>query len=359
VVPNDKKREEFMARDWRKVSAEEAKAHPLYGLKNWLVVFALGVLLVPLKEFGALKGEAHQLGMTVGQLLDADASFKTYVTLVLATEVAMVATIFGLMVSKSAHFRIATSVIWVAFFPLITLFAFLTGTPGIGALVLSFFPWVISCLVWVTYLQRSKRVRVTFEHRVLALDVGATQAASSMPEAANMPAGGAQRISANSALSPASVSPIRHSSTKLVDASSTLLVADERATTNPKVEDEEDLWAQALDEFNGAGRKQGVWAKAFAQASGNEPAAQAQYLRERFGQLSEERAKDLIQAVEHCQKLKEAELDEIEKQKQEMPLHISKLDEIEKQEHEARRIAIVANAGFLAKQIDKHIQKSS
>jgi hypothetical protein len=307
VVSNDKKREEFMAREWRKVSAEEAKSHPLYGVKNWLLVFALGVLLVPLKEFGSLKGEAHQLGMTLGQLFNADASFKAYVTLVLATEFAMVATIFGLMVSKSAHFRIATSVIWVAFFPLITLFAFMTGIPGSGALVLSFFPWVISCLVWVTYLQRSKRVRVTFEHRVLALDVGATQAASSMPEAAPMPAGGAQRISANSALSPASVSPTRHSSTKLVDASSTLLVADERATTNPKVEDEEDLWAQALDEFNGAGRKQGVWAKAFAQASGNESAAQAQYLSERFGQLSEERAKVHRAEVERVAKLQQAE----------------------------------------------------
>jgi hypothetical protein len=122
-----------------------------------------------------------------------------------------------------------------------------------------------------------------------------------------MPAAGSQRISTNSARAPASVSPTGYSSTKSVDAAPALLVNGERATTKTKAEDEEDLWAQALDEFNGAGRKQGVWAKAFAQASGNESAAQAQYLSERFGQLSEERAKVHRAEVERVAKLQRAE----------------------------------------------------
>jgi hypothetical protein len=241
---------------WRKVSAEEAKAHPLYGLKNWLVVFALGVLLVPLKEFGALKGEAHQLGMTVGQLLDADASFKTYVTLVLATEVAMVASIFGLMASKSAHFRITTSVIWVAFFPLITLFAFLTGTPGSGALVLSFFPWVISCLVWVTYLQRSKRVRVTFEHCVLSKEASSVKPKSQ--ERSFLPA-------------------VRESNQSVYPSPS-------NGVTELSTEHEV-LWAAVAKEFDEE-RRSGLWAQVFSESDGDERKAQARYLKHRFAELS-------------------------------------------------------------------------
>lgn len=272
-----------MAREWRNVTPGEAKAHPLYGVKNWLAVFALGVLLVPLREFGGLNGEAHRLGVTVGQLLDTDASFKTWVTLVLATEVAMVVAIFGLMLLKSPRFRIATSAIWIALFPVLALFAFLTEAPGSGeAMGLSFVPWVISCLVWVTYLQRSRRVRVTFEHCVLAADVRSNAPAASEPDA--------RRVDTASPLPVASAPLAPSSSAGHVEAAPVSSATGERATARPAVEGEEAMWAQALDELNGTGRKQGLWAKAFAQTSGNDSAAQAQYLSERVRQLSEERA---------------------------------------------------------------------
>lgn len=50
-----------------------------------------------------------------------------------------------------------------------TLAAQTSRIPGIDAgLGADFIPWLVTCPVWVTYLQRSKRVRVTFEHKVLA-----------------------------------------------------------------------------------------------------------------------------------------------------------------------------------------------
>jgi hypothetical protein len=43
-----------MSRLWKKVTLAEAQAHPLYGVKNWLAVFAFGVLLGGLRELGSL-----------------------------------------------------------------------------------------------------------------------------------------------------------------------------------------------------------------------------------------------------------------------------------------------------------------
>ncbi len=282
-----------MAREWRKVSREEAKAHSLYGVKNWLAFFALGVLLVPLREVGALIGEAESVGLTLAQLLDSNASFKTWVLLVLATEAAMVVTIFGLMLSKSPHFRVVASAILIAIFPAFALFAFFTEAPGGGvAIGMSFFPWVVSCLVWVTYLQRSRRVRVTFEHCVLATDSAANFSAAPVPSPTHVPVVEMPHIPTTTSSAPAT------SASQTVEASAQLAHAafssgpGPRATATGAGVAEEALWAQALDEFNGIGRKQGLWAKAFAQAAGNESAAQAQYLSERVRQLSEEYAAD-------------------------------------------------------------------
>ncbi len=53
---------------------------------------------------------------------------------------------------------------------------------------------------------------------------------------------------------------------------------------------EEDLWAEALAEFESASRRPGLWAKAFAEAGGNESIAKSIYLRERAHQLIEAEA---------------------------------------------------------------------
>lgn len=50
----------------------------------------------------------------------------------------------------------------------------------------------------------------------------------------------------------------------------------------------EELWALALAELEGETRRSGLWAKAFADAQGNETAAKANYLRARVRQLTEE-----------------------------------------------------------------------
>lgn len=48
------------------------------------------------------------------------------------------------------------------------------------------------------------------------------------------------------------------------------------------------LWAAALAEFESDARRAGLWARAFAEAEGNESIAKAHYLRDRVQQLAEE-----------------------------------------------------------------------
>lgn len=49
---------------------------------------------------------------------------------------------------------------------------------------------------------------------------------------------------------------------------------------------DEDVWAQALREYDGPTRRQGLWAKSYAAAEGDAARTKAAYLRERVAQLS-------------------------------------------------------------------------
>jgi hypothetical protein len=53
----------------------------------------------------------------------------------------------------------------------------------------------------------------------------------------------------------------------------------------PKSSPSDDCWSEALVEFEGSARRLGVWAKAFAEAHGNEAVAKAEYLRIRSQEL--------------------------------------------------------------------------
>lgn len=53
-------------------------------------------------------------------------------------------------------------------------------------------------------------------------------------------------------------------------------------------EPSEDCWATALSEFEGPARRQGIWARAYAEASGNEANAKAIYLQQRANELQVE-----------------------------------------------------------------------
>ena len=158
-----------MAKRWQKVTVEQARQHPLYGVGGWLIVFAVGLLLGLISGLGDVRGEAHKAGMTMWELLSLDHPAATYVNAALGLQVFIVASIYWLLLSKHASFRMVTSALLLGGWPAAALLGALGPFPGLaGSLALAFFSWAISCAVWVTYLQRSERVRVTFENCLAA-----------------------------------------------------------------------------------------------------------------------------------------------------------------------------------------------
>ena len=249
-----------MARKWETVSLEQAQAHPLYGRGGWLILFAVGNLVVLIA-----------LGILMSRLWAASTAEATSVKLVVSICALTPAIAMLLFALRSRWFRTATSALMLAYFPLSVLVALpLFETPGVaGAFTQAFLQWVVSCAVWVTYLQRSRRVRVTFEKSILSSDsvVGHGSERSASPD----DRGGSQ-------------SPHAAPARQVVSPGMT---ASQHESTAEVTTDDEALWAKAYDELHGSSRRQGLWARVFAEASGDEPAAQAAYLRERVNQLSE------------------------------------------------------------------------
>lgn len=58
----------FSVNTWKRISAEDAKSHPLYGVRGWLVFFAISTLSF-LKPLVAVNEVAIKAGVSLGTLL--------------------------------------------------------------------------------------------------------------------------------------------------------------------------------------------------------------------------------------------------------------------------------------------------
>lgn len=252
---------QISARQWQQVSLEKAKQHPLYGVKNWLVVFAVAHLLGLMMSIGQLNSAALDAGRTLPQLMASDGAFATFTLPVLVLQVLMVAVIYWLMFTKQRNFRAISSGILLGFWPAITLLAITNQVPGVGGVIGSgLIPWVLSCAVWVTYLQRSRRVRVTFENCILVEARQPDASPSTLPI---------------KSLSPKLDQPM----TKHMPVSSATPISHAGPAS------EEDHWATAMAELETGQRRPGLWAKAFAESEGDETKAKVAYLKSRVQQL--------------------------------------------------------------------------
>lgn len=257
-------------KDWVYIGPERAKQHKLYGPKNWLAVFAFGLIFGPLREWGEAMSVAREYGLTLGELLTESPTFDTFFTLVMATHLVINGTLLWMMFTKHPKFRIFGSAGLLASYPLWCLWALVSGFSEAGkSLALALFPWLVGCAVWVTYLNVSRRVRVTYEHKVRAGELGEEELSEL---SAKVTAPGPMSASAHVPMPSPAAAPVRQAAP-----------APQPARAAPA--SEEDLWARALAEFEGPERRQGLWAKAFSEMGGNEAAAKAKYLSERVAQL--------------------------------------------------------------------------
>jgi Protein of unknown function (DUF2569) len=272
---------------WNEVPVEEAHRHPLFGVRGWLLVFAVGLVLGLLKELGALAGEAGKAGMSLGEFLSLDHPAISYAKLAIGLQTSTVVVIYWLLLSKNPSFRNAASALLLANWPVAALIGLAYPFPGLGnALAQTLILWAVSCAVWVTYLQRSKRVRVTFENRVSVST--ADEGASSAPNPA---------VAVSEPTLVAATQP-----------NSRARVADSRPSAALPTPSEE-FWAAALAEFESVKRRPGLWAQVFAEAKGEEAVAKAAYLSRRAAELHEEHANRVAAAErDERERAREAEL---------------------------------------------------
>jgi hypothetical protein len=260
-----------MSSQWHKISIEQAELHPLYGVKNWVLVFAFGILIGGLMEMSALSGEAYRAGMTLQKILSIEHPTITFIKLTLTLRAVSIGIIYWLLFSKSQSFRKISSFILLVSWPLIALFGALSPFDGLTeTLGCSFLLWLVSCGVWVTYLQKSRRVRVTFE-QCIRLEV-----VNSLVDKFHS---GPIHTTKTAELHGDTTHPRESIATKIQQTVAP--VPSVSLPTHPS----DELWAYALVEFDGPDRRLGLWAKLFSASQGNESQAKARYLEDRVSQM--------------------------------------------------------------------------
>jgi len=134
---------------WISISPERAKAHPLYGINGWLLWFAIGqIVSIALLAIPALTS-------FLISPRQAQASFLL-VLIFIATQFPMLYSLFRLR----PNFRmVAMTTILISGFVWMVVVSLINVGDGAGRVI-------VSAIGWTWYLQVSRRVSVTFEHRV-------------------------------------------------------------------------------------------------------------------------------------------------------------------------------------------------
>ncbi|WP_312806935.1 hypothetical protein [Comamonas sp.] len=271
---------------WIAIPETEAKKHVLYGTGGWLLVFAAGLFLSGLKSLG----DTHNLASAIGSEHPAVAFFK----IAQWSQICLAIVVVWMMTAKATFFRVATTWLLLLTFPVLVMIAVARPLEGVGSLLSqSFLYWAISCSVWVTYLHRSKRVRVTFEHLVLGDEKRTAQ---------NTVRSTSTEISRPSSLE---AQTSRREITRAADHEESNTPRE--ASSSTLIAGEEIHWAQALEEFEGPERKPGLWARAFVQAGGDDVQTKVIYLSARASELAQAHQTQLTEAAAQSQREREAQ----------------------------------------------------
>lgn len=258
-------------RKWVRLSLEEAHAHHLYGTRGWLIVFAVGLILGLLQTIGSLRMAAHENNTTLDQLLATDHPSIEFAKIAFCVQAFIVILIIALMVTKQRYFRMIATLALLISWPVTVAIGIFYQFQGQGAILFQgFIAWFVSCGVWVTYLQNSERVRVTFEQTILD------------PQKPNNEVQTISRthtldsIQTNFGDLPATVRPTAQPINPVSSCESP----------------SEEFWEKALIEFDGDQRKMGLWAKLFSEANGMSDVAKASYLKQRAAEMHMDAVRD-------------------------------------------------------------------
>ena len=279
---------------WKRISAEEAKKHPLYGVRGWLSCFASVLVVGLIQQIQPIALQAfHDVGPANWWAFNIPIVRALKFALGIYALAAII--IYLLLFSRHRNFRPVSSCILLSIWPAQALRGFLDPSPEVvDALALSFLSYVLHSVVGVTYLQRSKRVRVTFEHSVKA---GRDNAVStSLPPFCHKPAitrDSTQERQFNDASTGTreQVLPSRASkdmSSLQPSVKPTVPISISAKPSQSAAEVHEDrLYAQIAQELDTYTVDKALWTKAYAQAGGDEKQTRVLYIKARFVRLRE------------------------------------------------------------------------
>jgi hypothetical protein len=158
---------------WRDVSASEARRHPLFGTDGFMVSLLVGMLLnIPIRAMEYLAATPAMAGSVPEWLV----VLRTMMTLDVVLMTSLYAIAFVAALRRVPSFPRLLAGIWVLDLALQGLTArMVAAEPGLpekvahalqGLLTGNVWKVLISIAIWLPYLLLSKRVNVTFRHRV-------------------------------------------------------------------------------------------------------------------------------------------------------------------------------------------------
>ena len=308
-----------MTTQWTKINQNEALKHPLYGVRGWLLVFAIGCCIGPLMSWGQVNSVALQNNITISQLLDVDAPEVSFLKVVLYLELIWSGVVIFLLFTKNSSFRTFTVFSKLAFWPLLALCALNFGLAETGnSLARTFVPWIFSCAIWVTYLQRSERVRVTFERSVRTgrsnqvSDVTHANGCES-PVSSSLPKGELEESKDPEPFLRDKNDPDLKSNLDVesgnLERRGKIGNFDRRDAGVPQP-DEDSIYAIVADELESGKTDKGLWTRLFADCSGDEKQTKVLYIKRRFEKLMEaERIRRVHIAQVESDRIRKAEAD--------------------------------------------------
>lgn len=153
-----------MARHWKKLPTQERINHPLNGIKGWLLLFLISVGIAIARELGEIASGAAVSGRGVFEFLALDIAAIRFSRYAFTLEAIAAATILALAINRRSEFRVAASILLAGSWPVTAVLASIIPFPGAAEILArSFIGWILTCAIWIPYLNYSRRVRVTFE----------------------------------------------------------------------------------------------------------------------------------------------------------------------------------------------------
>jgi hypothetical protein len=155
-----------MARQWQVISEEEAKLHPLYGNKGWLAVIIVMHVFSLIVGLVMLSYAATTSDVSVDEVSGGNSPAFNFQSLSIVLNTVKTLVMFFLVVTKSVYFRVFMTGSIIASVPMFVASGAYSSAAGVDP-VRDLPVLILGCIVWITYFHRSKRVRITYEHKIL------------------------------------------------------------------------------------------------------------------------------------------------------------------------------------------------